>query len=106
MMEKPECKGIIRSVLPAVRASVATTMHDKYGYSQERIAKELGVVQVAVSKYLRNRYSAQIHRMKSYILQNKLNDSIVSKILKGEGRQQIDGAIDELCDRLVAINPV
>ncbi|MCL5239306.1 MAG: hypothetical protein M1286_02455 [Candidatus Marsarchaeota archaeon] len=102
MMDKPECKSIVRAVLPAVRASIASTMHDRYGYSQESIAEKLGVVQVAVSKYLHNKYSPQIRKMKNYILQNSLSDSIVSGIVRGEDRQQIDHAIDELCDRLVA----
>ncbi len=103
MMNKPECKGIVRSVLPAVRASVASTMHSKYGYSQEEIAEKLGVVQVAVSKYLRSRYSVEIAQMKKYIVQHGLSDSIVSKIVEGESRQQIDRAIDELCDSLATV---
>lgn len=103
-MDKPECKDIVRAVLPAVRASVAAAMHDKYGYSQEKIAERLGVVQVAVSKYLRSKYSKDIAHLKGYIIKHNLSDSIVSKIASGESRQQIDRAIDELCDRLVATN--
>lgn len=104
MMNKPECKNIVRAVLPAVRASVATMMHDKYGYSQEKIAEKLGVVQVAVSKYLHDRYSKDIYKLKNYILEHGLSDAIVKKIVGGEGRQQIDNAIDDLCDNLIAIN--
>jgi predicted transcriptional regulator len=104
MTNKPECKGIVRAVLPAVRASVASTMHDKYGYTQEKIAERLGVVQVAVSKYLRSKYSDDIGRIKRYIAQNQLIDPIVGKIVSGESRQQIDRAIDELCDRLIVLN--
>ncbi|MDE1855211.1 MAG: transcriptional regulator [Candidatus Micrarchaeota archaeon] len=103
-MEKPECKEIVRSVLPAVRASVASTMHDRYGYSQEAIADKLGVVQVAVSKYLRSKYSREISHLKGYIIKNKLSDSIVEKIVRGGTRQQIDSAIDALCDKLIALN--
>ncbi|MDE1873795.1 MAG: helix-turn-helix domain-containing protein [Candidatus Micrarchaeota archaeon] len=104
MMDKPECKNIVRSVLPAVRASVATAMHERYGYSQKAIAERLGVVQVAVSKYLRGKYSKDITRLKGYITRNRLSDSIVEKIAKGESRQQIDSDIDALCDRLVVLN--
>lgn len=103
-MEKPECKEIIRSVLPAVRASIAAEMRERYGYSQEAIADKLGVVQVAVSKYLRGKYSRDISKLKSYIKKNGLSDPIVEKIAKGEGRQQIDSDIDALCDRLIALS--
>ncbi len=104
MIGKPECKDIVRVVLPAVRASVAETMHKRYGYNQERIAQRLGVVQVAVSKYLNGRYSKEISHMKDYISKNKLSDTIVDKIEKGGNRKEIDNAIDNLCDELVALN--
>jgi predicted transcriptional regulator len=85
-----------------VRASVAEEMSERYGYSQEEIAKKLGVVQVAVSKYLNRRYSKEISRMKKYIVERKLNLGVVKKIIGGKRRKQIDDAIDRLCDRLVA----
>lgn len=100
-MKKPECKDIIRVVLPAVRASVAEEVHDKYSYSQEEIAKRLGVAQVAVSKYLNGRYSKEISQMKKYIIHEKLSDEVVKKVVGGKDRHQIDEAIDVLCDRLV-----
>lgn len=104
MMKNPECKDIVKVVLPAIRASVAEAMHNDYGYSQERIANKLGVVQVAVSKYLHGRYSKDISNAKKYIVQHGLDRAVVSKIAKGGNRKQIDGAIDELCDRLIVAN--
>jgi predicted transcriptional regulator len=99
---KPECKDIIKVILPAVRASVAEVMQKKYGYHQEEIAKKLGVVQVAVSKYLHRRYSKEISKVRDYISEHKLNSSVVESIINGGKRREIDNAIDELCDRLVA----
>lgn len=103
-MKKPECKDIIKVVLPAVRASVAETMREKYRYSQEEIAQKLGVVQVAVSKYLHKRYSAEISKMKAYVTEHGLTEGIVSEIVKGGSRQEVDAEIDRLCDRLVAVD--
>jgi predicted transcriptional regulator len=99
---KPECKDITKVVLPAVRASVAEVMHEKYGYTQLEIAKKLGVVQVAVSKYLNKRYSKDIASVKAYILRRGLNKGVVSSIVKGKSRSEIDMKIDELCDRLIS----
>ncbi len=101
-MEDLECKSIVRVMLPAVRASIAESMHANFGYNQEEIAAKLGVVQVAVSKYLRGRYSRQIASAKKYIAKRKLADSIIKGIASGYSRQQIDRAIDELCERLVS----
>ena len=106
MIKKPECKDIIQVVLPAVRASVAEELHSKHGYSQEQIANKLGVVQVAISKYLHGKYSKDILRMKKYILQQGLSDNIVKRVLKSNDRKQIDNQIDELCDRLVAVETI
>lgn len=105
-MEVLECKSIVRVILPAVRASIAETMRSDFGYNQEQIAAKLGVVQVAVSKYLRGRYSKQIADAKKYISKQRLTDSIVKGITSGYSRQQIDTAIDDLCERLVSYSAV
>ena len=102
-MSKPECKDIVKVILPAVRASLAANMHDRYGYKQKQIAEKLGVVQVAVSKYLSGRHSQEITRIRDYIAQHKLNDAVVDKIVKENDRHQIDSAIDQLCDKLAVL---
>lgn len=103
-MMKPECKKIIKFILPAVRASVAEVMRERYGYKERDIAEKLGVVQVAVSKYLHSRYSEEISRLKERIIERKLNDGVISNIVEGKGRREIDRSIDDLCDRLIAFN--
>ncbi len=101
-METLECKSIVRVLLPAVRVSMAEAMHTDFGYNQEQIAAKLGVVQVAVSKYLRGRYSKRIASAKRYIAKHRLADAIIKGIASGYSRQQTDKAIDELCERLVS----
>jgi len=99
-----ECKRITRVILPAIRASVAEIMCRKYDYKQEEVADKLGVVQVAVSKYLNNRCSRGIECVKGHILKSRLNESVVESILGGGTREEIDREIDALCDRLVNSN--
>lgn len=99
-----ECKRITKVILPAIRASVAETMCRKYDYKQEEVAAKLGVVQVAVSKYLNNRYSKGIASVKSRITKARLNDGVIKRILGGGTREEIDREIDALCDRLLVLN--
>jgi predicted transcriptional regulator len=106
MFMKPECKDITRIVLPAVRASVAEVMHDKYGYKQEEIARKLGVVQVAVSKYLNGKYSKEISGVKDYIIRRRLNDGVVRSIVAGSARPEIERKIDDLCAKLCSSSQV
>jgi predicted transcriptional regulator len=96
-----ECRRIGREVLPAVRATVAELMRDKYGWRQERIAKALGVVQVAVSKYLNGRYSKEVLKMKNHIMREGLVDAIAKKLASGKNGKEVYTDIDVLCAELV-----
>ncbi len=100
----PECKDIIKVVLPAVRASIAETLRKKYGYKQEEIARRLGVVQVAVSKYLSGKHSKDIEQLKNYIMEHRLNGAIVKKLVADGPSKKTDAEIDTLCEKLVAVN--
>ena len=100
---KPECKDIIGVVLPAVRASVAEVMRDRYGYKQKEIAEKLGVVQVAVSKYLNGKCSEEIALIKERIISQGLNGGVIESIVSGRKRQEIEREIDKLCDELISV---
>lgn len=99
-----ECKSITRVLLPAIRASVAEVMRKRYSYKEQEIAAKLGVVQVAVSKYLNRRYSKQIGDARRLIVREGLNERIVRKILNDASRVDIDREIDALCDKLLKFN--
>ena len=94
---EPNCIGITRRILPAVRASVAEVMKERYNYTEAEIAQRLGVVQVTVSKYLNKRYSSDVESMKSYIMKNNLNAGIVEDIRTGKDAGKVNERIDELC---------
>lgn len=93
----PECRNISKVILPAVRASIAEIMRNQYNYRQKEIAEKLGVVQVAVSKYLNKRYSDEIERIKRYITEHGLITGIVDDIVKGKPSEEIGREIDSLC---------
>ena len=99
-----KCYRITKVLLPAVRASVSEAMKKRYDYRQEKIAEELGIVQVAVSKYLNKRYSDEVRRVKKYIDSKRLSEPIVHDILNNEKHEKIDNAIDSLCMNLAKLN--
>ncbi|MDE1861252.1 MAG: helix-turn-helix domain-containing protein [Candidatus Micrarchaeota archaeon] len=96
-----ECADITKVVLPAIRASTAQIMIQKYGYKQQDIARELGVAQVAVSKYLNGRYSAKVARMKDYITKEELNGEIIRRMLNNDNQEKINKAVNDLCALLL-----
>ncbi len=96
----PECRRISRLILPAVRASVAEAMRNEHNYRQKEIAEKLGVVQVAVSKYLNGRYSPEIARLKDMITRDGSSRSIIEGIASGESSETIGIEINRLCESL------
>ncbi len=98
---EPECRRIGRFVLPAVRASIAELMKDRYGWKQKDIAAGLGIVQVAVSKYLNAKYSSDVLKMRMYIIKKGLSDKIAEELANGKHGREIDMKIDALCGVLI-----
>jgi len=84
--------------LPAIRAAVAEELSNKYNYTQEEIASSLGIVQVAVSKYLNKRYSSKIAKLKNYIKEKGLADDIVKSIIDKQEKEKIENKINLLCE--------
>jgi predicted transcriptional regulator len=92
------CKKIQKLVLPAIRVAIAEELSKKYDYTQEEIAKKLGVVQVAVSKYLNGRYSKEIEKIADYIKSKGLANNIVLNIVNKESKEKIENEIMALCE--------
>ncbi|MGC8479419.1 MAG: hypothetical protein ACP5M9_02000 [Candidatus Micrarchaeia archaeon] len=91
------CNNITRIILPAVRASISQSMKKEYGWTQERIAKELGIVQVAVSKYLNKRYSKEVGLLVSKINEDVESKKIAAMMNDGIGKNEITKQIDKFC---------
>ena len=47
------CEIAVKSVVPAIKATLATELVQTYGFKQGRVAEILGISQSAVSKYTR-----------------------------------------------------
>jgi len=58
----------------------------------------LGIVQVAVSKYLNKRYSNKIAKLKDYIKEKGLADDIVKSIIEKQEKEKIENKINLLCE--------
>jgi len=84
--------------LPAIRAAVAEELSNEYNYTQEEIASSLGIVQVAVSKYLNKKYSSKIAKLKDYIKEKGLADDIVKSIIEKQEKEKIENKINLLCE--------
>ena len=96
----PECRSITLVIIPAIRASVAEQMQKKYRYKQAEIARKLGIVQVAVSKYLNGKYSREVSRVKEYITRHGLETEIAEGIARNEDEKSINSRVDALCGRI------
>ena len=73
------CEEIVHKYLPAMRALVAKKLGAK-GFTQQEIAAELGVTQAAVSKYLSNKYNAEIREVERKPALEKACSEIIGKI--------------------------
>ncbi len=99
-----ECGIITKTILPAIRASVAQAMVSEYGYTQEKVAKELGVVQVAVSKYLNKKYSKEVKTVNKYFNDNGIGKTIAKEIFDGKNRAYVRARIDKVCAEVMLKN--
>lgn len=76
------CEEIVRKYLPAMRASIAKKLYAR-GFKQERIAKELGLTQASVSKYLSNAYGREIRKVEENPVLDKACSEIADKVSQG-----------------------
>jgi predicted transcriptional regulator len=79
-----ECEGAMRLTIPAMRIAVAKSLKNDHGWSEGRIAKALGIVQPAVSKYMTGNYAPEL-------------DAIVKEALSRglQELERINGLIDK-----------
>ncbi len=95
---EPKCVRMMSILLPSIRASVAQELYTKYNYKQEDIASSLGIVQVAVSKYIHDKYSSRMKEVKDFIISKGLSQDIVNAVIANKDRAEINQKIEELCN--------
>lgn len=93
------CEVAVRSVVPAIRASIAKELICSYKMKQNDVAKILGVTQTAVSKYAR-------HVRGEVIKINRKEEigTLVQKIAYEVSNQQISGPrlVARICEVCIA----
>ena len=78
-----------------MRIAVAKSLNRDYKMNQQQIAKNLGVAQAAVSKYLSNKYSPKIAKIEKLIVSKKLEKEIV-RAANNEDKKKVTREIDGL----------
>jgi len=89
---RPPCEIMANQLLPALRALISQHLATDYGFTQNQIAKALGVTQASVSRGLK-----QIDRFEQYYTPDvrKAARDFAEKMSKG--RQPLDESIEQLC---------
>ncbi len=88
----------VSTIIPAVRASVAKELTNRYRMKEEKIADVLGVAQAAVSKYLASKYSKKIAELESK-LDRSMIESLSAKIADGN-KEYVNACICSACTAL------
>ena len=89
---RPPCEVMATQLLPALRAIISQHLATEYGFTQNQIAKALGVTQASVSRGLK-----QIDRFEQYYTSDvrKAARDFAEKLSKE--RQPLDESIEQLC---------
>ena len=89
---RPPCEIMANQLLPALRALISQHLAIEYGFTQNQIAKALGVTQASVSRGLK-----QIDRFEQYYTPDvrKAARDFAEKLSKE--RQPLDESIEQLC---------
>ncbi len=87
-----------KEILPAVRYALIQELSDRYHQKEEQIAKELGITQAAISKYLNGKISDKVKGI-SDKLDRKLIDIYAKKIAEGD-QSMVNACICTVCNKL------
>ncbi len=89
---RPPCEIMANQLLPALRALISQHLSTEFGFTQNQIAKALGVTQASVSRGIK-----QIDRFEQYYTPDvrKAARDFAEKLSKG--RQPLNGSIEQLC---------
>ena len=87
-----------KEVLPAVRYVLIEELSNRYHQKEVQIAKELGITQAAISKYLNGKVSDKIKEI-SKKLDRTLIDVYAKKIAEGD-KNMVNACICTVCTNL------
>jgi predicted transcriptional regulator len=92
------CEVSLKYFLPALRAKVVEELY-KMNFSQDEIAKKLGISQAAVSKYINKNYNKEIEKIKNSKEIKEMADEFINNILKNKDVQVDFKKFCEICKR-------
>ena len=95
------CERVVRSLIPALRASIAKILYQKYHFTQVEISRLLGITQPAVNKYIYNKLNREVLELLEREEVKKLSEAASRSIAEGKYVNLRD-LICELCRRLRA----
>jgi predicted fused transcriptional regulator/phosphomethylpyrimidine kinase len=88
------CEIVIKELIPNLRALIAKELMLKYGWPQEKIAKQLGVTQPAISGYLTIEKKGMLEELKNlgiFELAKRLSEGFANN------RMNVSEALEEIC---------
>ncbi len=89
---RPPCEIMVNQLLPALRALISQRLATEYGFTQNQIAKALGVTQASVSRGLK-----QIDRFEQYYTSDMRKAARDFAKKMSTERQPLDESIEQLC---------
>jgi len=92
---KPPCEIVVRIILPRIRSMIVNQLFNKYGLTQQEIARRLGLTQPAVSYYLSEKRGLKGENL----LKKREVREAVEKIAKGIAENTLNklDALVEMC---------
>jgi len=80
--------------IPALRAFIAKRLISEYGFTQEQVAKAMGLTQAAVSNYIRGVRGIKMELEKNAVIEQHIKE-IVEMIVENSGDMKILKKINE-----------
>ncbi len=95
---KTYCEQSMKLIIPSIRALLARILIDKYGFTQVRTAKLLGLTQPAISYYLGSKRGAKVVKaIKDCGELMTRVESLAEKIARGGGEIDVGTVICDIC---------
>ncbi len=91
------CETVSKEFLPALKAATAVEL-SKNGFSQVRIAGELGVTQAQVSKYLAGKYSNEIKKLSETEKFKAIGSELAILIKKNVSVKELNNHTCDFCE--------
>jgi len=92
------CETSLKYFLPALRAKVVEELY-KRNFSQDEIAKKLGISQAAVSKYINKNYNKKIEKLKNSKEIKNMADEFINNLLRNKDVQVDFKKFCEICKK-------